>query len=162
MELIVPIMLIIIAVISLALEFEVIQFHKHDNEEERLDHSHNEEDCTNPKHLHAPKINEKKKHGAMIGIGIIQGIASNEELLVISLITLQLDNLFAILLGVLFFTIGVVLGMIFFSIIVKYPIQKFGKRRAIRVINVIVAGVSIIYAILLFSGMGSMNLFGSQ
>jgi hypothetical protein len=157
-EKIIPIMLIIIAEVALALEFNIIQFHKH-HEEDDMDHSHEKNLELDSKHLHIKEIDEKKKHGVMLGIGIFQGIASNDELLILLTVSLNFTNILSLVVGILFFTIGVMSGMLIYSFVIKYPIQKWGKKIVSRVANVVIAILSIIYAIYLLLGSEGINIF---
>lgn len=157
MEIIIPFMLIIISLITLAIEFNILQFHKHrdKNEKEKI---HDHEQLTT-KHVHGLEMTDQKKHGIIAGIGIIQGIASNDELLILLTITLGFMDLSIILIGVLFFTIGVVIGMIAYTILLNYPINKFGHKRVTRIANIVVALLSIGYSIWLLIGLGGLNFF---
>jgi high-affinity nickel permease len=152
LEILVPIMLIIIAFFTLAWEFDLIHYHRHKHQQENIEqekeHSHF--------HLHGTS---KKDHGAMVGIGIIHGIASNDELLLLFTLTIGIEELSGILLGVLFFTVGVILGMVVYGMSINYPIQKWGQKRVTRIVNVTIASVSILYAVWLLLGLEGLNVF---
>jgi ABC-type nickel/cobalt efflux system permease component RcnA len=147
-------MLIFIAVITLAFEFDIIHRHKHvhSHEETKIEKEHT--------HVHTHILNSNKKdHGAMLGIGFIHGIASNDELLVLFTLTFGLNDLITILVGVLIFSVGVITGMILYGFSLNYPIQKWGTKKVSRYINVVIAGISLIYAGWLLAGLNGLNLF---
>ena len=153
-DILVPIMLIFIALVTLAFEFDIIHRHKH---------THSHPDTVIEKehtHVHTHILGSTKKdHGAMIGIGFIHGIASNDELLVLFTFTFALEDLGTILIGVFIFSIGVIIGMIAYGLSVNYPMQKWGTKKVSRVVNVTIAGLSLIYAGWLLAGLNGINLF---
>ncbi len=150
-ELLVPFMLIVIALLTLAWEFDLIHFHRHkhiqNDIEKGREHTH--------LHLHWPKLNE---HGTMMGIGIIHGLASNDELLLLFTSTLAFDELWAILVGVMFFTVGVIGGMVTYGWLMNFPNQRWGEKRVTRVVNVTIATVTIAYAVWLLLGLEGINV----
>ena len=59
-----------------------------------------------------------KSHHASFGVGILHGLASNDELFIVLVLGLGIGSI-TVLLGALFlFSTGVVLGMIVFSVLV--------------------------------------------
>lgn len=96
-------------------------------------------------------------HKTMFGIGIVHGLASNDELLILFTISLSVTSLFGLLLGVGVFSIGVVLGMVVYGIGITYPMVKFGKGRVKKTVNISVAILSIAYALLLLAGFETVN-----
>lgn len=96
-------------------------------------------------------------HRAMFGIGIVHGLASNDELLILFTISLSVTSLLGLLLGVGVFSVGVVLGMIVYGIGVTYPMVRFGKGRVRKTINISVAVLSITYGLLLLAGFETVN-----
>ncbi|PWI47848.1 hypothetical protein CEE45_09400 [Candidatus Heimdallarchaeota archaeon B3_Heim] len=151
MELLVPFMLIAIALLTLAWEFDLLHFHRHEHTqkdvEESKEHTH--------LHLHLPKLNE---HGTMVGIGIIHGLASNDELLLLFTLTLGINELWAILIGVMFFTVGVISGMVAYGWLINFPNQQWGEKRVTRVVNVSIASVTLTYAFWLLIGLEGLNV----
>jgi ABC-type nickel/cobalt efflux system permease component RcnA len=152
MEYLVAFMLIAIAVLTFAWEFDILHFHRHGHNhdkkpEQTEEHSH--------VHIHLPKLNE---HGSMVGIGFIHGIASNDELLLLFTLTLGISSLIGILIGVFFFTIGVILGMIVYGWIIKFPNQKFGQKRVSRIINTTIASITLVYGVYLLLGLEGLNI----
>ena len=94
----------------------------------------------------------------MFGIGVVHGLASNDELLVLFLVSLSVTSLAGLLGGVGVFSAGVVLGMIVFGIGISYPLSRWGDARVRRVVNVAAALLSISYAAFLFLGFEGVNL----
>lgn len=152
MELLVAFMLIIMSILTFAWEFELIHFHRHTHTREESTevskHSH--------LHIHLPRFND---HESMVGIGFIHGLASNDELLILMMMTLGISELWAILIGVVFFTFGVVIGMIAYGVIVNFPSQKYGQKRVTRIVNVTIASVTLVYAFWLLLGLEGLNIF---
>ncbi len=111
-EIVVGIMLIAIGLISLKDSFAL---HSHTHTHSGITHSH--------PHLHLKNEN-KHAHKHMFGIGIIHGLASNDELLILLTASLGITSLGGILLGVGIFSIGVVLGMTLFACLFSYSILR--------------------------------------
>jgi hypothetical protein len=109
-------------------------------------------------HSHEHKEHREKSYGVMILIGVIQGIVSNDELLLLMTLTLEVQLISTLLFGILFFTLGVVAGMILFSLLVSLPIVQYKKKRVIRIINLSVAIISILYAIRILLGFDGINI----
>ena len=97
----------------------------------------------------------------MFSIGIVHGLASNDELLVLFVVALGVATLSGILLGVAVFSLGVVVGMIVFAVSLNYPMLRWGRGPVSRVVNTAVALLSIGYALLLFAGFEGFNPFPS-
>ena len=146
LELAVAVMLVLIGVLGLLIEFGLIHRHRHHHDVEEHDHVH----------VHLGRVDE---HRVMFGIGIVHGLASNDELLILFVASLGVAYLPGLLAGVGVFTVGVVLGMVVFGLGISYPILRWGSTRVRRVVNVVAAGLSIGYAILLFLGLGGVNPF---
>ncbi len=96
-------------------------------------------------------------HKTMFGIGIVHGLASNDELLILFTVSLSVTSLLGLLLGVGIFSLGVVLGMIVYGIGITYPMMKYGRGRVRKAVNLTVAVLSIAYAILLILGLENVN-----
>lgn len=106
-------------------------------------------------HLH---LGRRKDHGMMLGIGIVHGLASNDELLILLVAALGVATVPGLLLGVGVFTIGVVVGMIVFAVGLTYPLVRWGDAKVRRVVNVAAAVLSLAYGGLLLLGLGGYNL----
>lgn len=136
-EKIVGAMLIILGLISLK---EIFNFHLHEHRHGNLVHLH--------PHLH----NEKYKnhyHAHMFGIGIIHGLASNDELLILFTASLAVTSLGSLLLGLGIFSIGVVLGMIIFTCIFSYPLLKLHNDLLYKAVKFVTGTTGIIYGTLM-------------
>ncbi|HLE54186.1 MAG TPA: hypothetical protein VI999_02945 [Thermoplasmata archaeon] len=149
-ELVVAIMLVVIGVVGLLIEFDVLHRHPHEHE---LPDQHVE--SHSPAHVHVRRPDE---HRAMFGIGIVHGLASNDELLILFVASFGVTSLIGLLGGVGVFSVGVVAGMILFGIGVTYPMLRWGRARVRRAVNVGAALLSIGYAIYLFLGYEGVNL----
>ena len=189
MEYLVGIMLIVIGLVTLAVEFNLFSFHKHthtksdqiSSEKENTEgqegadpktvvtHAHThihtkksfigDEQKSHHTHTHQHVAQPKKTHGIMIGIGVIQGIASNDELLLLLTLTLGIQQLPILLLSVVMFSMGVVIGMIVYGLTIHYPMEKWGKEKVSRIGNVLLASLSIFYAVWIFLGKEGLNIF---
>ncbi|MBI2184561.1 MAG: hypothetical protein HYU39_06340 [Thaumarchaeota archaeon] len=98
-------------------------------------------------------------HHPLLGVGIIHGLASNDELLFLFVAGLGVGSLELLLGGVAVFTIGVVLGMVIFGVLVTYPVLKYGMGRVQLVLNVVVGALSIAYGLMILYGIGGFNPF---
>ncbi|MCP4762203.1 MAG: hypothetical protein GY870_10505 [archaeon] len=178
MELFVPIMLIIIATFCLILELNLFNFHKNDSniigEDEhthirnhthtlvpvqKQPHSHTYTHKHSHTHFNFHKWDGKHNYLLLFGVGIIQGIASNDEILMLFTISFGFTNLIGILFGVSFFTVGVVIGMFAYSFLINTSKKTFKNKNLSKMINISVAIISIVYAIYLLLGQNGLNLF---
>jgi high-affinity nickel permease len=148
LDLLVAIMLVGVGVIGLLWEFNL--FHVHEHWHGLVQHRH----FHTWLHKH---LEEYGEHKTMFSIGIVHGLASNDELLVLFVVALGVTALSGILLGVAVFSLGVVAGMILFAVSLNYPILRWGQGPVRRVVNVAVAVLSIAYAVLLFAGFEGFN-----
>jgi len=129
----VGIMLIVLGLISFK---DAFKFHIHAHKHGKINHSH--------PHLHV-KGEEQHFHNHMFGIGIIHGLASNDELLVLFTASLGITTIGGILLGVGIFSIGVVLGMVLFTSIFSIPLLKINSNNLYRFISFSIGSVSVGY-----------------
>ena len=83
----------------------------------------------------------------MLGIGAIQGLASNDELLILFTASLGLTTLGNILLGVAVFSIGVVAGMVLFALLFSYPMLKTKSDAVYKAITVVTGALSVGYGV---------------
>lgn len=137
-ESVVAIMLIILGFIAFK---DIGIFHTHIHVHDGKVHSHH--------HVHLRELSEEHYHKHMFGIGIVHGLASNDELLLLFTVSLSLTTLFGILLGVAIFSIGVVVGMIAYGIVLNYPLMRFGSERIRKAVNLVAGSLSIGYGVLL-------------
>lgn len=136
-EKIVGIMLVILGILSFR-DFFTFHFHKHSHG--RIVHSH--------PHLHK-KHQETHFHKHMFGIGIIHGLASNDELLLLFTASFAVTSLGGLLLGLGIFSIGVVLGMIFFAMIFSFPLIKSNSGKIYKIVSFGTGTAGVMYGLLM-------------
>lgn len=167
-ELLVAFMLIFIGVITLAWEFDLIKFGKHSHGHQHLGgevHHHDTKLHTAEtaldktyEHHHFYFLSFKGDHSTISAIGIIHGLASNDELLLLLTLTLGFTDFLLIVIGVIIFTAGVVLGMISYAILIKYPLGSYKSESITHYLNISLAVLAIIYAFYLLNGGNTLNL----
>src|SRR6266567_3875305 len=86
LELAIAVMRVVIGVVGLLVEFGLIHRHGHRHESE--EHTH----------VHLP-LHEDPQHRTMFGIGIVHGLASNDELLILFVASLSVTSLVGLLGG---------------------------------------------------------------
>ena len=87
--------------------------HKHEHNHNGIKHEH-----THTHRIGGFMNKDLKSHHASFGVGILHGLASNDELFIVLVLGLGIGSI-TVLLGALFlFSTGVVLGMIVFSVLV--------------------------------------------
>jgi nickel/cobalt exporter len=150
LEILIAVMLVLIGVLGLFWEFNLLHIHEHFHGLAKHTHLHS--------WLHG-HLASHGDHKTMFSIGIVHGLASNDELLYLLVVALSVATLGGLLLGVAVFSVGVVAGMILFSVGLNYPILRWGSDRVRRVVNTAVALLSIAYAGLLFAGFEGFNPF---
>ena len=85
------------------------------------------------------------EHGHMFGIGVIHGLASNDELLLLLTVSLGLASAAEMVAGVAIFSLGVALGMVAFSALFALPLVRAKSEQFLRGINLLVGAVSVAY-----------------
>lgn len=170
-ELIIAIMLIVIGLITLILESNLIKI----TQRPHIHHFHIHFSKKNSHHHHSKGINgqdgnttlKPEPNGLLrinnnfiaIGlIGILQGLASNDELLIILAFTLNLNNLLMVIIGIVLFSLGVSLGMIAWSSLLNLPKIKGKQEKVIKWLNISIAIIAIVYGIYLLLGGEGINL----
>ncbi len=168
-ELIIAIMLILIGLITIILESNAIKVVKKPHSH----HFHFSKKNRNPSHstsingqessdILKPEPNGKLRINnnfvAIIMIGILQGLASNDELLIILAFTLNLNNLLTVLVGIVLFSFGVTIGMIAWSSLLNLPKIKGKQEKIIKWLNISIAIIAIVYGIYLLIGGEGINL----
>ena len=136
-EKIVGVMLIALGLWSLK---DAIFFHSHSHRHGNTAHSH--------VHSHFHKSKHSHLHKHMLGIGIVHGLASNDELLVLLTASLGVATFGGIMLGIGFFSIGVVLGMAVFSAFFAFPLVKLHSDRVYRLFSFATGAISVAYGAL--------------
>ena len=104
-------------------------------------------------HLH------KHAHKHILGIGIIHGLASNDELLILFTASLGASSLGLILFGIGIFSIGVVLGMMLFSFIFTYPLIKIHSEKIYKIFSLTTGLSGMIYGTLMILGLQQSHLW---
>ncbi|MBI2550147.1 hypothetical protein HYV83_03110 [Candidatus Woesearchaeota archaeon] len=138
-EKIVGVMLILLGLFSLK---DLFGLHSHVHEHEGLRHEHPHHHVQDFKgHIH--------KH--MLGIGVIHGLASNDELLILFTASLGLTTLGNVLLGVAVFSLGVVAGMVLFALLFSYPLLKSKSDAVYKAITLVTGIVSVAYGMLMLA-----------
>lgn len=102
---------------------------------------------TSHNHPHMHRKHEHHTHKHLFGIGVIQGIASNDELFILLSATLGVSTLSGILSGLGFFTLGIALGMLLFTGLLTLGWRSITNTRVQQSLNVISASISIGYGI---------------
>ena len=93
-------------------------------------------------------------HHYMLGIGVIHGLASNDELLTLLVASLGVATLGGMLLGVGVFSLGVVFGMLAFCAAFSIPWIRVQDAYTQKILAFVTGSISIIY--------GTTMLFGMQ
>ena len=93
----------------------------------------------------------------MFSIGVVHGVASNDELLLLLVVALGVTSLGGLLVSVTAFTVGVVVGMILFGVGMSYPLLRWRREKVRRTVTVAAALLSLVYAALLVLGLGLPN-----
>jgi high-affinity nickel permease len=152
LEIAVAVMLIALGILSLAWEYEILP---------RFAHVHrHRHDGETPEHEHAHVHLLRREHGAMFGIGIVHGLASNDELLILFVSALSVTSLAGLLLGVAVFSAGVVIGMVSFGLALTAPIRRWSEKRVRRAVALVAGVLSVVYGTLILLGFGGFNPFG--
>ena len=134
-------LLIILGIFSLK---EFFSLHSHSHFHGKIVHSHPHVHIKNNKHSH-------HFHTHMFGIGIIHGLAGNDELLILFTASLAVTSLGGLLIGLSVFSIGVVLGMTLFTIIFSYPLIKINSERVYKIVCFGTGSIGIAYGALMLS-----------
>jgi high-affinity nickel permease len=153
LDLLVGLMLVAIGAIGIAAELSVAHRHAHAHAGAEHEHAHTHFLAK----LWPRALDERGEHRAMLGIGIVHGLASNDELLVLFATALSITSLGGILLGVAIFSLGVVVGMVAFAAALTWPMLRWGQARVRRAVNLGVGGLSLAYGGLLLAGVEGVN-----
>lgn len=154
-EVLVAVMLVLLGAAAILAETTLAHGHAHDHGPRR--HAH--------RHLHLlgrlrPRraFAEGHEHRAMLGIGLVHGLASNDELLLLLTAALGVTSLGALLAGVAAFSLGVVAGMVLFAALLMGPALRWGRERVRRGIALGAGAASVGYGLWLLAGMEGWNL----
>lgn len=133
-ELAVGAMLIVLGAVSLiSLRKDAIHVHRHTHEGETHEHPHF--------HL----AHAEHYHTHMFGIGIVHGLASNDELLILFTASLGISSLAGLLSYLAIFTVGVIAGMVIFGFVLSFPISRIGAGSLNKLVSLVVGMISIGY-----------------
>lgn len=138
-EFAVALMLIALGVLALK-DMAVVHSHAHAHGGEVHQHVH----------VH-PRKGGGHHRGHMFGIGIVQGLASNDELLILFTISLGVSTLPGMLANLAIYTTGVIAGMMAFGAIITSPLFLNEKLR--RAAAIAWGSLSIAYGLLMLGGL---------
>lgn len=108
-------------------------------------------------HPHFHFLKGRGGHLGLFGVGVVHGVASNDEILVLATTALAVSTLGGLLLGVALFSVGVTLGMLLFGLGLTYPLIRRGGERARDLARLVAGVVCVAYAVWLFAGLGTLN-----
>lgn len=139
-ELIAAVMLVVLGILSL-MRSRILHSHGHGHE--NLEHNH--------VHMHlansSSHLDLHERHSHLFGIGIIHGLASNDELLLLLVVSMGLTGLAEMIFGVGVFSIGVMIGMISYSAFFTLPLIKANSEKIRQIASILVGMSSIFYGI---------------
>lgn len=161
-EFIAAIMLIVLGIFSL-MNSRILHAHRHRHD--NIEHSHmhfhlknstihfaSRAESFNQENFQPHSIgsfgkNERKFHFHLhlFGIGLIQGLASNDELLLLLVVSMGLSSLTAMLFGIGIFSIGVMIGMVLYSAFFTMPLIKSNSEKLSQIFGVFIGILSIFY-----------------
>lgn len=101
-------------------------------------------------------------HRPLFGIGTLQGLLSNDELLLLLVALLGVRSLSFMLGGLVVFSLGVVIGMLLLAFVIIYPLSIIGAGRLRKGTSLTAGSVSMVYGLMLLSGFelpSQVNLF---
>jgi hypothetical protein len=145
LDLLVPIMLLAVGVWGLLLARRRVHAHRHAHGTRQ--HAH--------LHIHVNESHEAKKMG---GIGLVHGLASNDELLLILLSVLGAGSALDVVAYVAVFSLGVVLGMGAYAAALQVSVAEARRPVVGWWANLVLSLLSIAYAGWLFAGGDGLNL----
>lgn len=139
LDILVPVMLVAIGVLGLLLAARRLHAHRH---------AHGDRSHT---HLHV-HLNEGREGRRLGAIGLVHGVASNDELLLVLTATLGASSLSAALLLVGVFSLGVVSGMVLYAAALQFFFSVERRPTAGSWANVALSVASLGYGAFLLSG----------
>jgi len=142
LELLVAVMLIALGLVGVW-QSRVFHAHRHLHQGEEHEHWH----------VHLQEGQKDHSHKHMFGIGVIHGLASNDELLLLLTVTLGVSSLLEMMLGVAIFSVGVMIGMAAFSLLFTLPVLKAHGSRISRMVSFSVGCVSVAYGAMMLCGL---------
>lgn len=119
---------------------DFFNFHSHRHSHGKMTHSHPHNHLKEmPFHCH--------KH--IFGIGMLHGLASNDELLILFTASLGITTIGGILLGIGLFSIGVFFGIAVFSFLFSYPLIRMNGQKIFKMATLATGASGIIYGIIM-------------
>lgn len=135
---VVGVMLIVLGLWSLK---EALFQHSHRHRHGEVAHSH--------LHAHGREEANRHDHRHIFGIGIIHGLAGNDELLLLFTASLGVTTLGGILVGTGIFSLGVVLGMVLFSLFFSFPVIRLRGDLFHRIISFVAGSLGVFYGVMM-------------
>ena len=150
-EIIIASIMVVMGIISLTIGIPLQ--HKHEHNHDGIKHEH----------VHTHRVGgfikkDLKAHHASFGVGIIHGLASNDELFIVLILGLGIGSVTTLLGALFLFTTGVVLGMMLFSILLLKSSNVLTKNFKL-ILNYGFGISAIIYGLYLFSINTGLEIF---
>ena len=131
-------MLLVLGLLSLK---DFFGFHSHKHSYGSIVHSH--------PYIHIKDNHDKHSHSHMFGIGVVHGLASNDELLILFTASLAVTSLVGLIAALGIFSLGVILGMLLFTIIFTYPLIKLHSEKIYELVSLGTGSIGAIYGTLM-------------
>jgi nickel/cobalt exporter len=103
-------------------------------------------------HMHLRGREDDHAHAHIIGLGLVQGLASNDELLLLLTVFLGLAGLADMVGGVVVFSVGVFIGMLIFGFAFSLPLVRSRSLAVNRALNGVVGVASAAYGAWMLMG----------
>ena len=150
-EIIIASIMIAMGIISLTIGIPLQ--HKHEHNHDGIKHEH----------VHTHRVGgfikkDLKSHHASFGVGIIHGLASNDELFIVLILGLGIGSVTTLLGALFLFSTGVILGMMLFSILLLKSSNVLTKNFKL-ILNYGFGISAIIYGLYLFSINTGLEIF---
>lgn len=142
-EKIAGIMLIVIGILSLR---DFLSFHFHRHSHGKIVHSHG--------HIHIKNSRDNgHSHAHIFGIGVVHGLASNNELLILFTASLAVTSLGGLIAALGMFSFGVALGMILFAVVFTCPLIRMQSEKIYKFASFGTGSIGIAYGTLMLFAM---------
>ncbi len=140
-ETVVGVMLIVLGAASILSYKGIKLFHRHRHKQDGDGHLH--------AHMHDRRKIHTHYHKHMFGIGSVQGLASNDELIILFTASLGVASLQELIAYVAIYSLGVVAAMVAFGMVISSPLIKARKESVTRNVMLIFGFISIVYGALI-------------
>ena len=137
-EKIAAIMLMVLGILSLK---DFLSLHSHAHRHGNIVHSH--------PHIHLKRHHDKHSHRHMFGVGVVHGLASNNELLMLFTASLAVTSLAGLIAAIGLFSFGVALGMLLFAFAFSYPLIKLHSEKIYKLVSLGTGSIGVIYGTLM-------------